>query len=384
MKCDLVTDVIGGAAAPREPKGATLLLEAAQLAVNSGGCRDDEHVALVEKARAKVPDAERGTGGELIQNTLAASYPLNTLDYPDFIAADASDQRMQLAKKAGALALGVDTADTIKAANTVELMLAHQLAATHAGAMRLLGQINTLFHDNVIAKDDAANLRATRLAGAAARLLGAYQSGILALDRLRTGGRQTVVVQHVQVNEGGQAVVAGRMKASRQLGGGSTPPKSVARSLSKNSGRSPGAGSLSASSPGSAATAASPRTSRQPSNPPEPSSTPPPSCCSPLLAVFKMRSGSFSAGNSSASADCRHLARIHQLVANQSGWTPVLIDLAPNSRMGACSKTSGAMAGQSRAPSASYAPLSRRAAAPSTAAGGIVARCCERFLSRRS
>src|SRR6187549_1620325 len=44
---------------------------------------------------------------------------------------------------------------------------------------------------------------------------------------------------------------------------------------------SPGAGSLSASSPGSAATAASPRTSRQPSNPPEPSSTPPPSCCSP-------------------------------------------------------------------------------------------------------
>ena len=66
------------------------------------------------------------------------------------------------------------------------------------------------------------------------------------------------------------------------------------------------------------------------------------------------------------------------------GSTPVLIDLAPNSRMGACSKTSGAMAGQSRAPSASYAPLSRRAAAPSTAAGGIVARCCERFLSRRS
>ena len=47
------------------------------------------------------------------------------------------------------------------------------------------------------------------------------------------------------------------------------------------------------------------------------------------------------------SRHCRDLARIHQLVANQSGWTPVLIDLAPNSRMGACSKTSGAMAGQS-------------------------------------
>jgi hypothetical protein len=31
----------------------------------------------------------------------------------------------------------------------------------------------------------------------------------LALDRLRNGNRQTVVVQHVAVAEGGQAVVAG-------------------------------------------------------------------------------------------------------------------------------------------------------------------------------
>src|SRR5215207_897546 len=93
-------------------RGAALLLEAAHLAVNWHGCSDDEQVSLVEKARAKVPDAERGTGGELIQNTQPSTYLLNTLDYPDFIAADASDQRMQLAQAAGALALGVDTADT--------------------------------------------------------------------------------------------------------------------------------------------------------------------------------------------------------------------------------------------------------------------------------
>ncbi len=31
------------------------------------------------------------------------------------------------------------------------------------------------------------------------------------LDRLRNGGRQTVVVQHVNVAEGGQALVAGKM-----------------------------------------------------------------------------------------------------------------------------------------------------------------------------
>jgi hypothetical protein len=159
----------------------------------------------------KVPSPERGTGGELIQSRLASTYLLNTLDYPDYIAADASATRMYLAKNAGALALGVDTADTIKAANSAELMLAHQLAAAHTGAMRLMGQINVMFRDDVMAKDDAANLRATRLAGAAARLMGAYQSGILALDRLRRGGQQTVVVQHVHVNDGGQAVVAGKM-----------------------------------------------------------------------------------------------------------------------------------------------------------------------------
>jgi hypothetical protein len=121
-----------------EPNGAALLLEAAQLAANWHGRRDDEQVALVEKARAKVPDAERGTGGELIQNTQSSTYLLNTLDHPDFIAADASDQRMQLAKKAGALAMGVDAADTIQAGTSVEIMLAHQVVATHAGAMRLM------------------------------------------------------------------------------------------------------------------------------------------------------------------------------------------------------------------------------------------------------
>src|SRR5215204_6581702 len=52
------------------------------------------------------------------------------------------------------------------------------------------------------------------------------------------------------------------------------------------------------------------------------------------------------------------------------GWTPVLADRAPNSRMGACSKASGAMAGQSPSAMSLREELpSRPAAAPSTAAG---------------
>jgi hypothetical protein len=45
-----------------------------------------------------------------------------------------------------------------------------------------------------------------------------YQDGLVTLQRWRTGGRQEVVVQHVQVNEGGQAVVAGTIKASKRRG----------------------------------------------------------------------------------------------------------------------------------------------------------------------
>jgi hypothetical protein len=52
-----------------------------------------------------------------------------------------------------------------------------------------------------------------RLSNASARMIQVYQEGPLTLQKLRTGGKQTVVVQHVQVGEGGQAVIAGNMKA---------------------------------------------------------------------------------------------------------------------------------------------------------------------------
>src|SRR4051812_5956045 len=106
----------------------TLLVAAAELAVDWHGQTDESNV-LVAQAREKVPDPQLGTGGELIQCREGSTYLLNTLDYPNFIAADASAQRMALASKAGAIALGTGAADTIQAGNSVELMLAHQLGA---------------------------------------------------------------------------------------------------------------------------------------------------------------------------------------------------------------------------------------------------------------
>ncbi len=146
---------------------------------------------------------------------------------------------MHLAKNAGALALGVDTADTIHAANSAELILAHQLAATHSGAMRLMGQVENMMvmQATAIRTDDGANLRVTRLAGASSRLMIAFQQGMMTLDKLRAGGKQTILVQHVQVNEGGQAVVAGKVRGGAEGGGRKEPISGSLSANRKNSGR---------------------------------------------------------------------------------------------------------------------------------------------------
>jgi hypothetical protein len=198
-----------------------LLLEAADRAIENHGTSGKVDASLLAQARKKLPDPERGTGGELIQPRESSTYLYNTLDYPNFIAADASAQRMRLAQSAGALALGVDTADTIQAANSAELMLAHQLAAAHAGAMNLLGQMTNMMvmQGTALRTDDGANLRVTRLAGAASRLMIAFQQGMATLDKIRAGGKQTILVQHVQVNDGGQAVVAGKVRGGAGRGG---------------------------------------------------------------------------------------------------------------------------------------------------------------------
>jgi hypothetical protein len=52
-----------------------------------------------------------------------------------------------------------------------------------------------------------------RLSNAASRMMQIYQEALLTLQKIRTGGKQTVVVQHVEVSEGGQAVIAGSMKS---------------------------------------------------------------------------------------------------------------------------------------------------------------------------
>jgi hypothetical protein len=119
--------------------------------------------------------------------------------------------RIELANDAGVAEIAVETAHSIGARNSVERMLAHQMALAHRSAFLLGRQLEAALPK--ASTDDNSNLRVTRLATAMCRVMGSYQQATAALQRLRSGGQQTVVVQHVQVSEGGQAIVAGEIKA---------------------------------------------------------------------------------------------------------------------------------------------------------------------------
>jgi hypothetical protein len=134
----------------------------------------------------------------------------STLDSPTSVAAQASYDRMKLALDLDVLTLALDLAETVQVRNSAEKLLCGQLAAAHQTAMQLLAKslaVGNLNHPEL--RGDT--VEACRLTNAAARLMSAFNEGLQTLARLRTGGRQVVTVQHVQVNDGGQAVIAGEM-----------------------------------------------------------------------------------------------------------------------------------------------------------------------------
>ena len=82
--------------------------------------------------------------------------------------------------------------------NEIEGALAVQMACTHAAAMSVLARFRG---------GGGTERWVVALATAAARLLRAYSVQVETLRRLRHGGDQYVRVEHVHVNDGGQAIV---------------------------------------------------------------------------------------------------------------------------------------------------------------------------------
>ena len=147
------------------------------------------------------PDEQIGATdkAELAHNRL-----VDTLEHPNSISVRASEQRMEAAADAGLLEAAADAAVSAQAGNSLEKMLCHQMAAAHHMAMKLL----TRGADAQLPPVETA-----RLMNAGARLMQVYQEGLLTLKKSRNGGQQKIVVQHVQVSAGGQAVIAGQVKA---------------------------------------------------------------------------------------------------------------------------------------------------------------------------
>ncbi len=79
----------------------------------------------------------------------------------------------------------------------VEAMLAAQMAAVHMATMTLARR---LAHVENIQQQDSAERAFNKLART-------FAAQVEALRRHRTGGEQKVTVEHVTVNEGGQAIV---------------------------------------------------------------------------------------------------------------------------------------------------------------------------------
>jgi hypothetical protein len=88
--------------------------------------------------------------------------------------------------------------ESAKPREEVECALVIQMACTHTAAMAVLGTLG-----GGHGSDRSVALRAT----AATRLLRAYATQVETLRRLKNGGSQLVRVEHVHVNDSGQAVI---------------------------------------------------------------------------------------------------------------------------------------------------------------------------------
>ena len=161
-----------------------------------------------------------GPGGEVVKEQVAGlghkrwSIRETLREGTDRIAEDASLRRTDLLMQPSfnAVAMGIDAATAIGAGNSLERMLAHQMAVAHEATMRLMDQAL-----GFEARQDS--VESCRLANTAARLMGVYQDGLLTLQRLRSGGNQTVTVQHVNVQAGAQALIGNVGTGGRKRGG---------------------------------------------------------------------------------------------------------------------------------------------------------------------
>lgn len=160
-----------------------------------------------EDMSVKDADIKLGSGNEVINPKVAGL--VNTLTDPTVASLEASNHRTDLLTMLGTdiAAMALDAADTIQACNSLEKMLAHQMATVHQMSM-MMAHRSTLVQDPQLA---------VKTMNAAMKGFSTYQGGMLALRQLRGNQQQHIVVQHVNVQAGGQAMVGNVSSRGGQL-----------------------------------------------------------------------------------------------------------------------------------------------------------------------
>ena len=185
-----------------------------------------ESTALIESGGRELAfsePAQKLAGGEIVSfegsdndRAISEKY-VHKAKSPTMIDAVASQIRLELADKARCLELALDAVQSIENPNAIEKMLIHQMATAYQLSMKLLAGANDYFpHVRQQIDMDYFNMVLSQ----ATRLMSVYQSGMLALSKSRNGGKQEVIVQHIQVNGDAKAIVSGKMNAPSDRGGG--------------------------------------------------------------------------------------------------------------------------------------------------------------------
>lgn len=202
--------------APISPEEAARIVAQGELMTYGSAAQRAKGAALIENGKPALELNDPAiivTGGEMVVDAVGrgTQFLLDTTGNPDQIAAAASRDRLNLT--GDNLALALDASESIRGANSLEKMLAHQMAAAHRMAMELMNQVAA----NDVADD------VVKLVNASTRLMSTFQNGLQTLAKVRTGGKQEVTVQHIHVAGDAQAVVAGKMDypaGGRGHGGG--------------------------------------------------------------------------------------------------------------------------------------------------------------------
>ncbi len=136
----------------------------------------------------------------------ASGYLKDTLVDPDLVAVESSYARGRLLQANDVVALGIDVSNTAQARNTHEKLLSHQIAVAHKVALEQAALADRT-------NDPALAIKRLQVS---ARMMATSQQAMLTLQKLKTGGSQIVVVQHVTVSGNGQAVIGNVVPPERE------------------------------------------------------------------------------------------------------------------------------------------------------------------------